>query len=99
MVPRKDVVKTIKTQKEVFECIAPGTTVPIAVLDVETFTEIFEKPAKTDAGEQTFRPVAKRVEVSFCVKELIGTPDDLQRPPRVACEFQTPDQVLLGGGP
>lgn len=86
-----NIIKTVKAQKEVFLEPPPLTGGSGFILDVETFTEIFEKVV---GPQQIPRTVAKRVEVAVCKKEVPPVPGAL--PQVLGCVFQPP-QVLVGG--
>ncbi|PYQ04799.1 MAG: hypothetical protein DMF83_17280 [Acidobacteria bacterium] len=63
--PKDRLVKTIKVEKEVFDC-DQGTVVG----DLYLFTEIIEAPSETARGLPTVRPIAKRFEGIVCFKSV-----------------------------
>jgi hypothetical protein len=83
-----EVVKTIKAQKEMFDCAGAGTDT-LRVIDLETFTEIFE------AGP-LLEPVLKRVKIAVCATSgfLVQDPAGLAHPFVTNCHFM-PEQVIF----
>lgn len=83
-----EVVKTIKAQKEMFRCTGGGTETD-RLVDLETFTEIFE------AGP-LLEPVLKRVEIAICATRGFQALDPAAgAPPFVTnCHFM-PEQVIF----
>lgn len=59
---RDGTVKTIKLEKEVFQC---GPFIG----DLYLFTEIIERPSETETGLPTLRPIDKRFEGIMCLKD------------------------------
>jgi hypothetical protein len=80
-----DVVKTIKAQKELFDC-ANADTGQFVVADLETFTEIFEKGPLLE-------PALKRVELAICLTAVDST-RGLAHPFVSHCSF-LPEQVIF----